>query len=467
MDDPLVIVSTDGHIGQPFDKYRDYIDPAYRDRLNDLAEIQEFFATVVFGKLGKLPPDVARVVDERGVRKGLPEVFWDVDKRVAELDAEGIACEFVIHDGSLAPFFSSLGDAYPPDVRAAGARAFNRWAGEFLSAAGGRIVGNAELYPGDIAGSVADLPGLAERGFVSVTLPGHNADPSLPALESREYDPLWATCAELGLALNVHAGWGRPQGAAMQFFRQLAPDKSVNMMQPESGSSEAEGGETMAALEKLGKEKKIDAKNPDSPLALTLHPQQALWRLILGGVFDRFPTLQLALTEVRADWVPATLKYLDELFAEHPGKCELKPSEYYERNCAVAPSAPHRAEIEMLDQIGASKFMFGADIPHPEATWPNSKQWIADAFSGVPEDKLRMVLGENAIRVYNLDRAALAKTAARLAVKPSDLFTGAALDPRLLDNFDARAGYRRPADEIDKDQIRRELESDFARLANV
>jgi hypothetical protein len=121
----------------------------------------------------------------------------------------------------------------------------------------------------------------------------------------------------------------------------------------------------------------------------------------------------------------------------------------------------------MLDQIGASHVMFGADIPHPEATWPNSRQWIADAFHGLPEDKLRMVLGENAIRVYHLDHAALAKTAARLAVRPSDLFTGAALDDRLLDNFDARAGYRRPADEIDKEQMGGVLESDFARLANV
>jgi hypothetical protein len=121
----------------------------------------------------------------------------------------------------------------------------------------------------------------------------------------------------------------------------------------------------------------------------------------------------------------------------------------------------------MLDQIGASKFMFGADIPHPEATWPNSKKWIGDAFRDVPEDQLRMVLGENAIRVYNLDRASLNATAARLAVTPRDLFTGEALDERLLDNFDARAGYRRPADEIDKDQISRELQSDFDRLASV
>jgi hypothetical protein len=165
--------------------------------------------------------------------------------------------------------------------------------------------------------------------------------------------------------------------------------------------------------------------------------------------------------------VPATLKYLDQRFAEHPGRFELKPSEYYERHCWVTPSAVHRSEIEMLDEIGASKMMFGADIPHPEATWPNSRQWIADAFRTVPEDKLRMVLGENAIQFYNLDRAALEKTAARLAVKPSDLFTGDTLDDRLLDHFDARAGYRRPADEIDEERMGRELESDFARLANV
>jgi hypothetical protein len=71
------------------------------------------------------------------------------------------------------------------------------------------------------------------------------------------------------------------------------------------------------------------------------------------------------------------------------------------------------------------------------------------------------------MRVYNLDRAQMEKTAARLAVKPSDLFTGDVLDDRLVNHFDSRAGYLRPADPVDKDQIGRALEADFARLANV
>jgi hypothetical protein len=177
--------------------------------------------------------------------------------------------------------------------------------------------------------------------------------------------------------------------------------------------------------------------------------------------------LKLVLTEVRADWVPTMLAYLDKQFAEHSVKCELTPSEYYARNCAITPTATHRSEVEMRHEIGIDHIIFGADIPHPESTWPNTRQWIADAFHELPEDELRKVLGENAIRVYNLDRAPLEKAAARLAIKPSDLFGGGPLDERLLDNFDSRAGYRRPADEVDTDQVDLYLESDFARFANA
>jgi len=33
-----------------------------------------------------------------------------------------------------------------------------------------------------------------------------------------------------------------------------------------------------------------------------------MWQLMLGGVFDRHPNLKLMMTEVRADWIPATLR---------------------------------------------------------------------------------------------------------------------------------------------------------------
>ena len=50
----------------------------------------------------------------------------------------------------------------------------------------------------------------------------------------------------------------------------------------------------------------------DSP-----RPRRPMWQLMLGGVFDRHPDLKLVLTEVRADWIPATLRHLDAVYEQH------------------------------------------------------------------------------------------------------------------------------------------------------
>ena len=47
-------------------------------------------------------------------------------------------------------------------------------------------------------------------------------------------------------------------------------------------------------------------------------PRRPLWQLMFGGVFDRQPDLKLVMTEVRADWLPATLRELDDLYLAPP-----------------------------------------------------------------------------------------------------------------------------------------------------
>ena len=115
--------------------------------------------------------------------------------------------------------------------------------------------------------------------------------------------------------------------------------------------------------------KLLDTRD-DSPIRLTLGPRRSLWQLMLGGVFDRHPELRLMLTEVRADWLPATLAHLDRRCDEFGSSMRRRPSEYFASNCGVAPSSPHRAEIEMRHEIGVERFRFGVDYPHPEGTGP-------------------------------------------------------------------------------------------------
>jgi Amidohydrolase len=126
---------------------------------------------------------------------------------------------------------------------------------------------------------------------------------------------------------------------------------------------------------------------------------------------------------------------------------ERKPSEYWQTNGPTSLSFVHKAEVSMRHEIGIETISFGRDYPHPEGTWPNTKQWLSDAFASVPDHELRLMLGENAIRVLDLHRAPLAEIASRIGPTIEDI-TGRAdeLDPRLVGHFDTRGGYLKAAE---------------------
>ena len=75
----------------------------------------------------------------------------------------------------------------------------------------------------------------------------------------------------------------------------------------------------------------------------------------------------------------------------------------------------------MRNEIGVHKLMFGMDYPHHEGTWPNTEAWIQVAFAGIPEPDARMILGENAIEFYCLDRAHLSEVSDRIGPSASEV----------------------------------------------
>ena len=101
----------------------------------------------------------------------------------------------------------------------------------------------------------------------------------------------------------------------------------------------------------------------------------------------------------------------------------------------------------MRHDIGLETITFGRDYPHTEGTWPNTKAWLRDAFSGVPVDELRAMLSENAIRYFNLDCAKLTAYAERIGPTLEEIAgPGLPVDPALIAHFDARGQYLQPAE---------------------
>ena len=204
------------------------------------------------------------------------------------------------------PFFSAGNEPYPAELRAAGGRAYHRWLADLMDQADGRLMAVANPGPClDMDETIKDLRWIAEHGFNSVSVPGVVDDPDLPPLADAHFESFWKACVELGLVLSVHAGDRQPQGKWTKYFDQLA----------QMGAAES------------GSESIIDLMSAQgSPFDLDYVPAQVMWSFMLAGVFDRFPELQLVLTEVRADWVPATLSILDKRFAD---RHDAPPKESY------------------------------------------------------------------------------------------------------------------------------------------
>ncbi|MCU1344484.1 MAG: putative amidohydrolase, partial [Acidimicrobiia bacterium] len=375
------------------------------------------------------------ILDQDGaIATGGLEGAWDIDRRLLEMDREGIAAEVFLqgHQCATSLFFGFQNRPRSADVRMAGVRAYNRWQADMASAANGRLIPIAENTPvADLNLIVRELEWAGEHGFRGTVLPGAISDPANPRVPfyDRYWDPFWAACSEHNLTIVLHVGLGPEQGIVFELFKKRAEvmtgDYDRNAARPDMMKTAA------------GKE--------DDLFALNYSPRDVLWQMMVGGVFDRFPNLKYVPTEARADWVPATLAHMDARFEQGDTPLKRRPSEYWESNCFVGASFIHRQEVEDRHAIGVSTLMFGRDYPHPEGTWPNTADWLRAAFAGTPETDARAILGENAVRCYGLDLGALTPIAQRIGLKASDILGTHQVDPRMVEEFDKRGGFLKPA----------------------
>jgi predicted TIM-barrel fold metal-dependent hydrolase len=282
----------------------------------------------------------------------------------------------------------------------------------------------------------------------------------MPPLFDEYWDPYWAACVERNITIVVHAGFGTEHGKAFpqveRIYRDVERAAGSTDMEALHAHADAVSDESLQFFHDFLNHN-VDSRRP-------------MWQMMLGGVFDRHPDLRLLLAEVRADWLPATLAHLDEAFEQALGDVpgQRRPSEYWHDNCLAALSFVHKAEVQMRHEIGLETITFGRDYPHTEGTWPNTADWLSDAFSGVPEDELRMILGENAIRFFDLDGAHLATIAERIGPTVEHV-NGRTLDldERMLGNWDNRGGYLKPPEQVNAAAIDELLDEDLSRLAGA
>jgi predicted TIM-barrel fold metal-dependent hydrolase len=381
----LPVVSTDGHCGATVQDYKPYLAKALHDEF-------DAWAATYQNPWGDYDTESGDF--RTGSASYLSSLNWDNDRRNQLLGEQGISGE-VLFPNTAPPFFPSGGSlgAFPPrtqaeyELRFAGLQAHNRWLADFCAAAPGRRAGIAQVFLNDVDAAIAEVRSAAANGLRGVLLPpDHNL--GLSNLYYPRYEPLWAVCEELQMPLHRH---GNLPGEVPS----------------------AETGDTSLLI------------------ALTELPfftHRPLVHLTLSGVFDRYPSLALVMTENRAAGVLTIMARLDAMvkFARIPGsvgdmfggdaarRLKRLPSEYVRTN-VFHGSFFDSSDIAHRHEVGVSQMMWGADFPHHEGTSPFTREALRVNFAGLPDSEVRAMTADNAVALYRLDAAALQAEADRIA----------------------------------------------------
>jgi predicted TIM-barrel fold metal-dependent hydrolase len=286
--------------------------------------------------------------------------YRDPVARLRDMDQDGVDAQVIYSELSAFRVWNRLGGDIPAVVRA-----FNDTMADFASVDPKRLLVAYQLDLHDIDAAVRELHRIADLGARAVHLPNYPSELGLPDYHDHSYDPLWTALSELGIPVHHHLG--NKQVMWDVFRRDPTPQAGVyNSLNQ------------MALAENIG-----------------------FW--ILPGTLARFPELKVVIVESGLGWVPFYLHTLDRRARgpfDFPELDEL-PSFYFRRQMYLT-FFDDALGLRLRHELGVENIMWSSDYPHPDTTWPHSREVVERQFAGIPEDERALILSGNATRLYGL-----------------------------------------------------------------
>jgi predicted TIM-barrel fold metal-dependent hydrolase len=381
-------ISADSHFESPPDQWTHRVAKEYRDRAPRRIKLAGGGdALVLEGK-----PLVYGGTSLFGGRS--PEIFdptrldydntpgcGSAEQRLREQDQDGIDAEVLF----------AL-DARNPAIRDKAAliavvRGFNDYfAEEYCAVDRDRLIGMAVLPNVGVDEDIAEMERCKRAGLKGAWLSTFPSGKSYPAPED---DRFWAAALDLDMPLVVHTSFPTKVGSrAAPLFKY--PREPQGEKRPPTDF-----------VQRFARQAPHHSGSVEAS------------QLIIAGVFDRFPKLQIYWAENNVGWLPYFFEQIDHEYtvnrhwAERSlGLPQLKrlPSEYLKENAHWGFFEDH-VGVRLRHEIGVDRIMWSTDFPHIVTRWPNSLKVLESQMTGVPPNEKRMMVADNAIRFFHLDHS--------------------------------------------------------------
>jgi predicted TIM-barrel fold metal-dependent hydrolase len=377
------LISADDHMIEPPHLWVDRVPARFRDRCPRIVEVDGREAWQYEDQLTYIPMGSCRPLP------GHPEAGYPPAPGTARFDEMRPGCYDPVErlkDMDLDGVWGQL--CFPNYVRFAGHRFFfgvkDRELGrvclqtyndyllqEWCATDPQRLYGAAVLPLDDIDVAVAEAERVVGLGAKAIAFSENPTVLGLPSIHTGHWDPLWHVLAEAGLPVCMH----------------------------------------------IGSSSRLVSTSDDAPVTVLValngvNSMMTCVDWLMGGVLDRFPALNVILSEGGAGWVPYVLERAEKVYAdgridEDPelGRVATKtmtpPRELFERHVYVCLVDEHFA-LRSLADIPVDNLLWEGDYPHGDGLFPNNRDYLVKALADVPDADAAKVAEGNMRRLLNL-----------------------------------------------------------------
>lgn len=298
----------------------------------------------------------------------VPPAVYRAPERLAVMDREGVDYSILYPTvaGLAAQTFGQLDE---PDLELACVQAYNDWLIEEWAHVSPRFVPQCIVPISPIERAVAEIKRAVAKGHKGVIFPASPMElRDVPHINEPVYDPLWATCEDLGAPLCFHSG------ASPRI--QLRPGESFS---PHVAAAFADIVRSVSSIAVLA-------------------------NFLFSRVLYRFPKLKVVFAESSLGWGAYEIEYADYQSDADGLQAEgytLKPSELFKRQCYFT-CWYDQTSLRVRRYLGAANILWATNFPTVASTWPNTRQHIEAGFADVPEQEKQQILWQNAARLYSI-----------------------------------------------------------------
>ena len=376
--DSYRIISADGHVFEPPDLWTSRVEPKFRERAPLVVrqdgedwwfcDGRKILSTAAGGTQIGMRFDEPTSLTRAGVVGNIRPGAYIPEEHVKDMDTDGVDVS-VVYPG-LGLLLYIVPDS---EMLTALFTTYNDWLSEFCGAYPKRIKGIAMLNVDDVHAAVREMERCANKGLIGALITVY--PPEERSYDSLEYEPLWAAAQDLEMPLSLHFATNRP-----------GPGQEIS---------------------------DIDDVSPDFVCNVDHWVRTSLAKMIFSGVFQRYPKLCVGSVEHELSWVPHFLDRLDYTYTQRPRDAfkrgywdrytgDMLPSDHFHRSVFVG-FQEDALGIKDRHIIGVDNLQWGSDYPHPESTFPRSRQILEEILADCTEEEKAKIAGGNAARVYRLD----------------------------------------------------------------